>query len=175
LSSIAFAKSPTSPDYSMAGVELGFKSNTASVSGSSSENQATGYQLGVSGVFNISEKIGLKSGLFYSEVPFDADFGASNVKGKITYFEVPALFMFKFEDYAGVYVGPSLAVKLSDDLTPGSLSGVKSMVVPVTFGAQFKFLPNLGANLFFQTITGELATGVENSRAVGVNLLITMD
>jgi hypothetical protein len=159
----------------MAGVEVGFKSNTATIAGSTSENQATGYQLGVSGVFNVSENLGIKSGLFYSEVPFDADFGASNVKGKITYFEVPALFMLKFEEYAGVYAGPSLAVKLSDELSPGSLSGIKSMVVPLTFGAQFKFLPNLGANLFFQTITGELATGVENSRAVGVNLLITMD
>jgi len=83
--------------------------------------------------------------------------------------------MFKFEEYAGVYVGPSLGIKMSDELKPGALTGVKAMVVPLTFGAQFKFLPNLGANVFFETISGEIATGVENSRAVGVNLLISID
>jgi hypothetical protein len=49
------------------------------------------------------------------------------------------------------------------------------MVMPLTIGAQFKFLPNIGANVFFETVSGELARGVENSRAVGVNLLITLD
>ena len=173
--SVFAATSPTAPDYSMAGIEVGFKSNTASLNGSSSDKQETGFQLGLSGVFNISEKIGLKSGLFYSERPFSGEVGATNTKGKVTYFEVPALLVFKFEDYAGAYVGPTLAIKMGDEVTPGALSGVKSILVPITFGAQFKFLPNIGANFFFETVPGEIATGIENSRAVGVNLLFTLD
>lgn len=176
ISTVTFAKSsPTAPDYSMVAAEVGFKSNSVTATGSTSDNQITGFQLGVSGVYNISEKFGLKSGLFYVERPFSSDFGTSEVKGKITYFEVPAFFMLKFEEYAGVYVGPSLGIKLGDELKPGSLSGVKAMVVPLTFGAQFKFLPNFGANVFFETISGEISTGVENSRAVGVNLMISID
>ncbi len=175
-SNVSFAaSSPTAPDYSMVAAEVGFKSNSVTATGSTSDNQVTGFQLGISGVYNISEKFGLKSGLFYVERPFSSDFGASEVKGKVTYFEVPAFFMLKFEEYAGVYVGPSLAIKLGDELKPGSLAGVKSMVVPLTFGAQFKFLPNFGANVFFETIGGEIATGVDNSRAVGVNLMISID
>ncbi len=174
-STTVFAKSPTAPDYSMASAEVGFRSNTATVAGSLSDNQVNGFQLGLSGVFNITEKFGLKSGLFYVERPFSADLGTSESKGKITYFEVPAFFMVKFEEYAGVYFGPSLAFKLGDEVSPGSLTGVKAMVVPLTFGAQFKFLPNLGMNAFFETATGEIATGVKNNRAVGVNLMFTLD
>jgi hypothetical protein len=83
--------------------------------------------------------------------------------------------MFKFEDFAGVYVGPSLAIKLGDESSAGALTSVKSIVIPITFGAQFKFASSMGANIFFETVLGDLATGISNSRAVGVNLLITLD
>ncbi len=162
--------------YSMPAVEVGFKSNSADISGSVSTKQENSFQLGASAVFDFSPGFGLKSGLFYSERAFSAELPGSIItKGKISYFEVPALLMFKFEDYAGVYVGPSLAIKMGDEVTPGSLTDVKSMIMPVTFGAQFKFLPNIGINLFFETVSGELANGVSNSRAVGANLLISLD
>lgn len=168
-------RSPTAADYSMAGLEFGFKSNTASIANSTSNKQENGFQLGVSGVYNIGESFGVKSGLMYSERPFAADFLLTSSKGKITYFEIPLQLMLKFEEYAGVYVGPSLALKMSDESTGGGLTDVKSMVMPLTIGAQFKFLPNIGVNVFFETVSGELARNVENSRAVGVNLLITLD
>lgn len=176
-SQISLAASPTAADYSMAAVEFGFKSNTATVSNSRGDTQATGYQLGVSGVYNITEKFGLKTGLFYSERPFSFTprLTSTEIDGKLTYFEVPAFFMYKFEEYAGVYLGPSLAIKLSDDVNSGSLTDAKSLVVPLTFGAQFKFLPNFGANVFFETVSDDLAGGIENTRAVGVNLMITLD
>ncbi|MEQ1666237.1 MAG: hypothetical protein ABL927_12775 [Bdellovibrionales bacterium] len=114
--------------------------------------------------------------MFYSERPFKSELSAaSTVSGKISYFEVPVLLMFKFEDFAGVYVGPSFGVKLGDELKPGNLTDVKSLVIPLTFGAQFKFTPALGANVFFETVPGDLAKDLSNSRAVGVNLLIALD
>lgn len=167
-------KSPTAPDYSMPSLEVGFKSNTASVQNASSNKQVTGVQLGVSGVLNFTEKFGLKSGLFYSERAFKSEFSnTTTVDGKVTYFEVPAFLMYKLEDYAGIYVGPSLALKLGDEGNP-ALVNVKSMITPITFGAQFKFLPNMGLNVFFEN-SGQLSTGVDSSRAVGVNLMITLD
>lgn len=174
LSSAAFAASPN-VSYSMPAVEFGFKWNSADLDGASSNKQNIGFQLGASTVFNFAPTFGLKTGLFYSERPFKADFAGTEVKGKITYFEVPAFFMFKFEDYAGVYVGPSLAIKLGDEISPGTMSDVKSMITPITFGAQFKFLPNFGANIFFETIPSEVAKGIKSSRAVGANLLFTFD
>lgn len=162
--------------YSMPAAEVGFKWNTATITNSVSDKQEVGFQLGVSAVFNLSENFGLKSGMFYTERPFKSEISLNNSpKGKLTYFEVPVLFMFKFEDFAGAYVGPSLAVKLGDEITPGSLKDIKSFVVPITFGAQFKFTPVLGANVFFEIVPGDLATDLSNSRAVGVNLLLALD
>lgn len=176
LSPSVFAQK-TSPDfsYSMPAVEAGFKWNTAKFTGSTSDRQEVGYQVGVSTVLNFSTKFGLRTGMFYSERPFGSEVSGLTRKGKISYFEVPAQFMFKLEDYAGVYVGPSLAIKLGDEVSTGTLAEPKSMIIPLTFGAQFKFLPNLGANVFFETVSGDLANGVSNSRAVGVNLLFTLD
>jgi hypothetical protein len=174
LSTTAFAQKASSGfSYSMPSVEVGFKWNSASLNGSSSDKQVIGYQLGVSTVANISSTFGFRTGLFYSERPYEGTVVNVSSKGKMTYFEVPLQLMFKIEDYAGVYVGPSVAVKLSSE--PSGLTDVKSMVLPLTFGAAFKFLPNFGANVFFETVSGDLANGVSNSRAVGVNLLITLD
>lgn len=166
----------SSVSYSMPSIEIGFKSNSADIAGSVSTKQENGFQLGASAVFDFASSFGLKTGLFYSERPFSAEMPASVIaKGKITYFEVPAHVMFKFEDYAGVYVGPSLAIKMGDEASPGNLTDVKGIVVPITFGAQFKFLPNIGVNMFFETISGDIANGVSNTRAVGANLLISLD
>lgn len=175
-SSIVFAQK-TSPDfsYSMPAIEAGFKWNTAKIVGSTSDKQEVGFQLGMSTVVNFSSSIGLRTGMFYSERPFASEISGLTRKGKISYFEVPAQLMFKFEEYAGVYVGPSFAVKLGDEVSTASLTDVKSFITPLTFGAQFKFVPNLGANVFFETVPGDLANGVSNSRAVGVNLLFTLD
>lgn len=161
--------------YSMPAAEAGFRWNSASLSGADSNKQVIGFQLGVSTVLNFNEQFGLRTGLFYTERSFESNFVGSTGKGKITYFEVPAQFMLKLEDYAGVYVGPSVAIKLGDEYNSGKLTGIKEIIVPIVFGAQFKFHPNLGANVFFEAVSGSLASGVDNSRAVGANLMFTLD
>lgn len=161
--------------YSMAGVEGGFKWSSADVENAQDTKQVLGFNLGVSGVINIAPIFGIKTGLFYTERAFEASNATVGVdyKGKVTYFDVPLLFMFKFEEYAGIYVGPSLSVKLgSEGLRSASAKGT---VTPITVGAQFKFAPNLGANIYFESVSGEIADGVKNSRSVGANLLVTFD
>lgn len=161
--------------YSMAGIEGGFKWSSADVDNADSNKSTIGYMVGASAVFNIAPEFGLKTGLFYNERPFESTVGTITVKGKVSYVDVPVLFMFKFEDYAGIYIGPSLSMKLADEVSPGKLNSVKGMVIPLTVGGQFKFAPNLGVNLYFETVTSEIATGVKNTRAVGANLLLTFD
>ena len=165
--------------YSMPAIEVGFKWASADIKNADSNKQVIGYQVGGSTVFDISGNFGIKTGLFYNERPFESNmpgfFGTSTFKGKITYFDIPVLLMFKFEDYAGVYVGPAMSLKLSDEATGGKLANIKGSVVPIIVGAQFKFAPNLGANIYFESVSGEIADTVSNSRAVGANLMITFD
>ncbi len=175
LSTTAMAQSPN-VSYSMPAVEVGFKWNSADYNSAAvSGKQEIGFQLGVSTVFNFATSFGLKTGMFYSERPYTYEVDnlgfKTTTKAKITYFEIPAFFMFKFEDYAGIYVGPSIAVKMGDE----KVTDAKSTVVPITVGAQFKFLPNFGANVFFESVPGEVAKGIKDSRAVGANLLFTFD
>ena len=167
LSSISMAE----VSYSMPALEAGFKWNSMDTDPSSSSKQSLSIQLGGSTVFNFNEQMGLRTGLFYSERTFKFD----TVDGKLTYADIPIHFMFKFEDYAGVYLGPSLSMKISDQVSTGTLTDVKSMIIPFTVGAQFKFLPNLGLNLFFETVPSDLAQGLKNSRGIGLNVLFAFD
>jgi hypothetical protein len=168
--------------YSMPSLELGMKMNTMDATNATSNKQKLAYQLGGSIVFNIGgdgAQFGLKTGLMYSERTFKNDTLLSSSEGKITYFDIPVHLMFKFEDYAGIYFGPSFSTKLGDECTSTtgscSLTNVKSSIMPLTFGAQFKFAPNLGMNLFFETISGDIAQNLKDSRGVGASLLIAFD
>ncbi|MBC7742413.1 MAG: outer membrane beta-barrel protein [Bdellovibrionaceae bacterium] len=176
LSSAAFAqKDSPNISYSMPSVEAGIRWSSADAPAGSSAKQALGIQLGASTVFNFAPSFGLKTGLFYVERPFLFDTSGAESKGKITYFDIPAFFMFKFEEYAGVYFGPSLSFKLGDESTPKALSGIKGTVIPLTLGAQFKFTSTFGLNVFFETLSGDSATGLSNNRAVGASLMIAFD
>lgn len=165
--------------YSMPALEVGFKLNTMDADGATSNKQTQAFQAGGSIVFDFAENFGLKTGLMYSERTFKNESGLLEQKGKLTYFDVPLHLMFKFEDYAGIFFGPSFSTKLGDECTANvgscSLTDVKSTIMPLTFGAQFKMTPNLGLNLFFETISGEVADGLKSSRGVGANLLFTFD
>ncbi len=172
---VANTEHKSSISYSMPAVEVGFKWGSASFTGADSTNQVIGYEVGGSTVFNINDNFGIKTGLFYNERPFQSVFSGATVTGKLTYFDIPVMLMFKFEDYAGIYIGPSLSLKLSDQLSTGSLTKINSSVIPLTIGAQFKFAPNLGADIYFETVPGNLSNEVSNSRAVGVNLMIAFD
>lgn len=165
--------------YSMPALEVGFKLNTMDRDGATSNKQTQAFQAGGSIVFDFAENFGLKTGLMYSERTFKNEVGTAEFKGKITYFDIPLHVMFKFEDYAGIFFGPSFSTKLGDECTAStgscSLTDVKSTIIPLTFGAQFKMSPNFGLSLFFETISGEVAGGLKSSRGVGANLLFVFD
>lgn len=168
--------------YSMPALEVGFKLNTMDANAATSNKQTQAFQGGGSIVFDFGNSgFGLKTGLIYSERTFKNEFTSSSTnEGKITYFDVPVHLMFKFEDYAGIFFGPSFSTKLGDECKASgggscSLTKVKSSIVPLTFGAQFKMAANFGLGLFFETISGEVAQGLESSRGVGANLLFVFD
>lgn len=162
--------------YSMPSIEGGFKWNSMDVEGSSSNKQSLGWQIGGSTVINFNETMGLRTGLFYSERTFKAETSVGDISGKITYADVPLHFMFKLEDYAGIYLGPSISTKIGDEADKGyKLTGVQSMITPITFGAAFKFQENMGLNIFFETVGSKLADGVTASRGIGANFMFTFN
>lgn len=163
-------------NYTDAAVEIGFRQQNGSVDNTAVDTNAKiGYQVGVSGAFPLTDSLSFRSGLFYVEKAIEAEQGASKDDIKFTYFQIPATILFKFLDYAGVYGGVNLEFNLGDDCGSSNCTDVKSMTTPIVIGAAFKFLPEMGANVFFESGSGEVANGVKDFRAVGANLMITFD
>lgn len=166
------------------GLIAGFRSQSGDIDTSGqSVKSAVGYQLGAIGNLKLHDSILLRSGLMYVERPTKLSVDGTNAEAdaKLTYFDVPVNLAFKFEDYASIYFGVNLSLNLSSSLSasggyPASkLNDVKSMVVPITLGADFRFAPQMGANLFFETLSGEVAQGLKNYRAVGANFIYYFD
>jgi hypothetical protein len=174
--SLFFAFTTQAANYTDAALEIGFRQQNGSVDAPADANAKSGYQVGVSGAFPISDSLSFRSGLFYVEKSIESETSPTAKEDlKFTYFQVPAALLFKFMDYAGVYAGVNLEFNLGDDCGTNNCQDVQSMTTPIVLGATFKFLPQMGANVFFESGSGEVADGVKDFRAVGANLMITFD
>lgn len=167
MSSIAMAD----VDY---GVEVGIRQQSGDVDGESTKSQM-GMQFGVTGHFLISGPWHVRTGLLYTQRPLTVEEAAGDNKVTMNYLDIPVAIMYKFEEYAGVYAGVSLGMNLDKNADRGQVRDVKSPLIPLLIGATFKFAPNFGANLYFESASGEAAEGLKNYRAVGANLMITFD
>lgn len=173
---LAFAMPVMAANYTDAGVEVGFRQQNGSVNTTGADEKAkTGFQLGVSGAFPISDSLSFRTGMFYVEKSIKVETATTSDDLKFTYFQVPATLMFKFMENAGGYVGVNIDVNLSDDCGSSNCKDVKSLTTPLVLGTAFKFAPQLGANVFFESGSGEVAKGVKDFKAVGVNLIIAFE
>lgn len=171
--SVAFADI----DY---GLEVGVRQQAGEVdnSGYSAKSQM-GLQFGGFAHFPLSGALHLRTGMLYTQRPMkvEDDTNGSEDTVRLNYLDVPVALMYKFEEYAGIYAGLSLGLNIdsSGDVGGSKVKGVKSTVTPLIFGAFFKFAPQFGANIYFESASGDVADGLKNYRAVGANLAITFD
>ncbi len=171
-----FGLSAQAVDYADAAFEIGFRQQNGTVeSAGVDENAKIGYQVGVSGSMPIADSLSFRSGLFYVEKAIETESGATKTDLKFTYFQIPATLMFKFMENVGVYGGVNVDFNLSDDCGSSDCDDVQSLTTPIVIGAALKFAPQMGANVFFESGSGEVAEGIKDFKAVGVNLMITFD
>ncbi|MCB0368153.1 MAG: outer membrane beta-barrel protein [Bdellovibrionales bacterium] len=161
------------------GIEGGFKQQSGDAPTGYSSSSQVGYQLGAIGFFDISDRLAIRSGLMYSQRPLKITSDTTNDSATIamTYFDVPVGLMFKFEDYMGAYLGTGVSLNLdksSDKKSVIDVVDAKSIVVPVQLGVTFKFMPDVGLDLYFEQF-GEVAKDLKSYRSVGVNLLFSME
>lgn len=162
------------------GVEIGFRQQ----SGDSSNSSATvisqaGLQGGFTASFPVKDNFNFRTGMLYTQRPLSVELGTTETKFNMNYIDFPITGMYKFEEYAGVFAGLHLSMNFdkscsSDSGTTCSFDSVKSLITPFVVGVNFKFAPQLGATLYFES-TGQVAEGLENYRAVGANLIIALD
>lgn len=163
--------------------EAGFRQQSGDGASGITTKSEVGYQLGMTGSFELNGPLMFRTGLLYTQRPLTFQVtGATSSEAKVslTYFDVPLTVMYKFEDYGGVYAGLVAAVNLdksysgTGSLATNNLTDVKSMITPFILGAAFKFAPGMGVNIYFES-AGDVAKDQKSYRGVGANFMLNFD
>lgn len=182
LAAMTFSFSALANDFA---VVLGMRSNswdyfptTSGVSGSGS----TGYQAGVLGFIDVAQALSVRTGFIYTQRIFSITDSTSATNYNYSYFDVPITLMYKFSEFGGIFGGAVLALnsgKSCSGIANCSTDGVKSSLTGFQFGASFKFAPQMGAELYYESISGDIqasgGVGGKDAKSVGANFLITFE
>lgn len=164
-------------------VALGFRSNSAdAVPTGASVSSMTGFGAGVIGYFDLADSFQGRVGFLYNQKNVKLEAGGESLELTANYVDIPVTAMYKFADYAGAFAGPVLGLRAGKECkaTAGTTcSGLKDpegSVFGFQFGAMFKFMPQLGGEVYYEMIPSEYwKDGLKNLRTVGANLLITFE
>lgn len=162
------------------GIEFGVRSQSADVDSPASAKSQMGLQFGATTGLPINEMLSIRTGMLYTQRPLVVDSGGNEYKYTANYVDIPLQLLYRVEEYAGVYVGVSVAMNMDKNCSGVSgctFESLKSPLVPLAFGAVFKFAPQIGGSIQFETASGEAAKGstvgsLENYRAIGANLIV---
>ncbi len=131
-----------------------------------------GYQLGAYGFFPFTEEFQLRTAFLYSQRAFSTKISNTDYDVKLAYLDIPITAMYRFSEFGGVYAGPVISLLQGKDFDRTQITGAKSSVVPLTVGVNFKFHPQIGADIFYEVISGSVADGFENMRSFGASVII---
>lgn len=160
------------------GIAGGFRSMQVETDiSSATTNSKTGYQVGPLAYLPLNDFWGLRTGFLYTQRFANLqNTNKGDVDIQYAYFDVPGTVMIRFADFAGAFAGPVLAFNQSKDVTctknaECAALDVKSIIVPWQLGLSFRFLSQLGAELYYEYVPGDLSTNVSNMKTVGGNLV----
>jgi len=124
----------------------------------------------------LTENFGLRLGMQYVPRQYQITSANSTESFRFTYFEVPVGLLYSFSDAGGFFFGPSFGFGL-DKFCGQALvcQGVSNSLTSFQFGASFKFAPQIGLEVFYETGMSPLAPQLQQQRAVNINLMVTFD
>jgi hypothetical protein len=137
----------------------------------------TGFQVGALTWLPIYRGWSIRTGFLYSQRPSMLSNTASgDVDIAYSYFDVPVTPFYRFSDFAGIFGGPVLAFNQSKEVTCSSKTNcaapdVKSFLVPLEIGLDFRFAPLMGGEVYFEYVSGSLSANVFDMKTVGANFL----
>lgn len=134
------------------------------------------FQIGGLAFLPLNDNFFVRTGFIYAQRHFEAkDAGGTKSDAEFAHFDIPVTAMYKLGDLGGIFAGPGLSLKVSDDCGGGDCQGAKSTLLPITFGGHFKIAPQFAAEVFYEMVSGKIADGLEDTRAVGINAIITFE
>lgn len=116
------------------------------------------------------EQMQLRTGFLYNERKFVIDGGAIS-EAALNYVDVPLTLMWRPDEKGGIFLGPVLGLKASEECGPGDCDA-KAIVTPIQLGGFVKMGPQLAMEVFYETVSGRIYSGIKDSTAVGVSILV---
>lgn len=156
---------------------LGFRSMQMDTDiGGASTASKTGFQAGLLMNVPLKSVIEIRSGVLYVQRHGEIkNTGKGTVDINYSYFDVPAEIALRFNEAASIFGGTRFAFNQSREVECSALasceaSSVRSVLFPLEVGVEFRFLPQMGAELYYEYIPGELSANVQDMKTVGINL-----
>lgn len=162
------------------GVVVGVRSDNADGNNNVKITGKTGFQAGVIAKFDMTGALQLRTGFVATQRAYEYSITTPailNDEFKMTYFEIPAGVLWKFSDYGGVFAGPAISLNLSKSCPGGDCAGaeVNSSPLSFQFGGSFKVAPQVGFEVYYETMLNDIAKDVKSGRSLMANLMITFD
>jgi hypothetical protein len=170
-----------SPAYSQIqfGGLLGYRSNQAETDIKSAHvNARGGIQFGIEGLVPLGNSFEIRSGFTYAQRYSEIQNTAQGtVSVDYAYIDVPATLMYRFVPAVGIFAGPVLGFNQSKNVNCSLAAtcaavDVQSVIIPWQLGLNFRFLSQMGAEIFYEYVPGDLSTNISDMKSVGGNLLI---
>lgn len=172
--SFFFAASSFANDFA---ASVGLRSNNAdSATEGRTISSKTGISLGAVGFMDLAPSTQFRTGFFYAQKDVKRKSGSAEHDLNSSYIDIPLTFVYQIVEYGGVFGGPMVSLLASKDCkVPGCTEDPETTTLGFQIGTTFKFSPQFGAELYYESIPSEYWKGfLEDSRSVGANLLITL-
>jgi hypothetical protein len=160
-------------DYLDMALGGGVRMNNGKSPGTSVDGEL-GLQVGGWAFLPLSEQLVLRTGFLFAQRHFKVG-DATKTQVELDYVDIPATIMFKLADFGGIFAGANVGLNVADDCAGQDCAGVKSTIVPITFGGHFKVMPQVAVEVFYEVTSGKLADGLEDANAFGANLMFTFE
>jgi hypothetical protein len=155
---------------------VGFRNNSADSTTTATVNTKSSLGLGVLGFFDLGGSLQGRVGFIYNQRNVSA--GTPEYDYNLNYIDVPLTAMFKVTDYAGAFIGPVVGLYAGKECkVPGGCdTNPEGLLTGLQLGVSFKFAPQLGAELYYETVPSTYwKDAFKNMRTVGANLLFTFE
>jgi hypothetical protein len=125
----------------------------------------------------LTETLGLRLGMLYvpRQYEYQVNQNSSSEVYKFTYFELPVGILYRFSEAGGVFIGPTFGFGLDKSCASNPCQGVSNSLTTMQVGASFKFAPQFGVEIFYETGMSNITSQLKQQRAVGANLMVTFE
>ncbi|MBS1971996.1 MAG: outer membrane beta-barrel protein [Bdellovibrionales bacterium] len=173
------AKAHAALDY---GIELGPRQQSGDIAAwNFSANPQIGFQGGL--FAHIPLEAGpthFRTGILYTQRPLESESNVTGarIKYNLDYLDIPLHFLIKAHEKFGFYFGFNAAINIAKSCSGDpacKVSDVDTPYFPMVFGAAVKFNPKWGLDFYLEGANGSVAWGLGNYKAVGLNLMFSLD